>query len=217
MFVDVPLTNNRLGRRAELELRYEPVVLELRPRGGGITQPAPLFAVHAREISALPKGEAPIEWLLVTNKEGQTAADAEQVVMAYSKRWRIEEVHKSWKSVTNVEDSALESLHAFSIWATILFSIAGRVEPLKYLSRTQPESPASIEFDAIELEVLQKRRRQTRPDMTMPEMTIELAVRWVADMGGYMNPHQGPPGTLVLARGLRRLRMLVDGFQLREL
>jgi hypothetical protein len=214
MTVEVPQTNNRAGRTAKLELRYVPVVLKLEPRGETGVFPAPLFAVHAVEVSPLPKSEAPIDWLLLTNKPGSTAADAKAVIAGYSTRWRIEEVHKTWKSVTKVEESALESLHAFAIWAVILFSVAVRIERLKYFSRHHAEEPATVEFSPLEIRTLRAFRKESssRP---VPEMvTIGLAVRWVADMGGYMNPHQGPPGSIVLARGLQRLEQLAAGVRL---
>lgn len=140
MVVCVPGNGTRAPREATLELRYVPVILQLKPRGGGGTIPAPLYAVHARETSDVPAGEEAINWLLLTNKPGLTQEDAALVVFGYSTRWRIEEVHKTWKSVTKIEESGLESVHSLSVWATILFSIAIRIERMKYLARAQPRS-----------------------------------------------------------------------------
>ncbi len=199
------------GREATLELRYVPVILKLTPRGDGGTRPAPLFAVHAREISQLPKGAAPIDWLLLTNKPGSTLEDAKLVVAGYATRWRIEEVHKTWKSVTKVEDSGIESIHGFSLWAIILFSIAIRIERLKYLSRAQPELPASIELEPHEADALILQRTKKHNVASRDELTIATAVLWIADIGGYMNPRQGPPGSIVIARGLKHLRAYAEG------
>jgi hypothetical protein len=206
--VDVPETNNRPGRRATLEVRYAPVVLNLLPRGGsGGRFPAPLFAVHAREISAVPGDAAPLDWLLLTNRPGSTLEDALDVIRGYTTRWRIEEVHKTWKSVAKVEESSLETLHSFSIWAAVLFSVAIRIERLKYFARLHPKQPASVELSKDEVQTLCAFRKRRADADTL---TIAVAVRWIADMGGYMNPHQGPPGSIVLARGLRNLRTIVE-------
>lgn len=212
--IDVPQTPIRVGRTATIELRYVSVLLKLKPRGDGGIIPTPFFAVHAHEISKVPKGQEPIDWLLLTNKSGQTFEDAKEVVRAYSMRWRIEEVHKTWKSVTKVEESALTTLNGLTIWAAILFSVAVRIERLKYFSRIQPEAPASVELTATEIETLQLLRKahvpSSRKQLPHPVLTIATAVRWIADFGGYMNPHKGPPGSIILARGLRYLRSAVD-------
>jgi hypothetical protein len=211
MVVCVPGNGTRSPREATLELRYGEVVLKLKPRGDGGTVPAPLYAVHAREVSPVPAGEEPIDWLLLTNKPGSTLEDAKLVVFGYSTRWRIEEVHKTWKSVTKIEESGLESVHSLSVWAIILFSAAIRIERLKYFARAQPEAPATVEFEPHEVEALHILRGVKGP--RSGQLTIATAVRWVADLGGYMNPKKGPPGSITIGRGLRHLRMFAAGLQ----
>lgn len=211
MIVSVPGKPNRAPREATLQLTYVPVVLNLRLPGCAHV-PAPLFAVQAREVSPVPKGSEPIHWLLLTNKPGSTLGDAKLVVRGYSTRWRIEEVHKTWKSVTKVEDSGLESLHGFSLWATILFSIAIRIERLKYLSRAQPDAPATVELEQYEVDALLAKRRSKSKRAPAGTLTLVTAVLWIADLGGYMNPRKGPPGSIVIARGLNRLRDFAQGF-----
>jgi hypothetical protein len=100
--------------------------------------------------------------------------------------------HKTWKSVTKVEDSGLESLHGFSLWATILFSIAIRIERLKYLSRAQPDAQATVELEQFEVEALLAKRRTKSKRTPTEGLTISTAVLWIADLGGYMNPRKGP-------------------------
>ena len=208
ILVSVPGNGSRATREATIELRYAPVVLKLKPRGEGGTIPAPLFAVHAREISPVPGADA-IDWLLLTNKPGATVEDAKLVVLGYSMRWRIEEVHKTWKSVAKVEESGLQSLHGFTLWAIILFSIAIRIERLKYFARVQPEAPASTELEPHEIDALHV-LRGSKASRARP-LTIALAVRWIADLGGYMNPKKGPPGSITIARGLNYLRPFARG------
>jgi len=213
MTVSVSENGNRAAREATLELRYAPVILKLKPRGAGGTIPAPLFAVHAREISPLPSGAEPIDWLLLTNKPGATLADAKLVVFGYSTRWRIEEVHKTWKSVTKVEASGLQSLNGFTLWATILFSIAIRIERLKYFAREQPDAPATAELEQHEVDALHVLRGSATTGKRVPPLPIGLAVRWIADLGGYMNPRKGPPGSITIARGLQYLRLFAHGLR----
>jgi Transposase DNA-binding len=212
MVVSVPGNSNRIPREATLELRYAPVVLKLEPRGDEGTIPAPLFAVHAREISPVPADSEAIDWLLLTNKPGATLEDAKLVVFGYSTRWRIEEVHKTWKSVAKVEESGLQSLHGFTLWAIILFSTAIRIERLKYFARVQPEAPATTELEPHEVHALRV-LRGSKASRAQTPLTIALAVRWIADLGGYMNPKKGPPGSITIARGLNYLRLFARGLR----
>lgn len=78
-------------------------------------------------------------------------------------------------------------------WSTILFTVAVRVERIKYLARTSPDLPASAELSSHEIRALivlkrkYKKRTETIPD-TMP--TIAQAARWIADLGGWLDPRR---------------------------
>jgi len=55
--------------------------------------PLPLYAVLVTEVHP-PKGEKPIEWLLLTNEPVETFEDAWRVTGWYECRWVVEEYHK---------------------------------------------------------------------------------------------------------------------------
>ena len=198
--VNVPRGRKRKARTAVLELRGRPVTLLL-PRGLG---EAELHGVLAEEAGTTPHGEAPISWLLLTNMEVCSFDDASLVVYGYTQRWRVEEFHKSWKSVCKVEESQLDVL-PFKIWATVLGSLAMRVERLKYLARNTPEAPATVELTELEIEAITALKRRKPKDYDPGRTpTIAQAVRWIAELGGYTGKQSGgPPGTIVIGRGLR--------------
>jgi hypothetical protein len=184
-----------------------PVTLQLRhPRHG---KPTPLRcrAVSFDEVSTCPDGEEPIRWVLLTTWPVTDFASANRVGQAYALRWRIEEVHRCWKSQCRVESSALH-FDAFKSWSALLLCVAVRIERLKRLSRETPTQLASTEFSEDELTamLLLCRRAKRRPDPAAP-VTLGEAVLWIAEMGGYMgpSPSRGPPGAAVIARGLDRL------------
>ncbi|MEO6576343.1 MAG: IS4 family transposase, partial [Polyangiaceae bacterium] len=108
-----------------------------------------------------------------------------------------------------VESAQLRSIEAVIKWATILAAVATRIERMKYLSRNQPDLPASVELEPIEIEALkiERRDRKKRQKPVLPEMpTLAEATRWIAEMGGWMGEKSsGPPGSITLARGLDRL------------
>ncbi len=121
----------RAARCATMEVRASPEVIALRWRADQRPTPCPLYVVSAREVSNVPKGEAPLEWILLTTRPVTSLATALEVIHAYTMRWRIEDAHKAWKSTMKVEESALETADGFFAWATILFSVALRLERLK--------------------------------------------------------------------------------------
>ena len=103
-----------------------------------------------------------------------------------------------------VEKSQLDVL-PFKLWATVLASVAMRIERLKYLARNQPEEPATIELCENEIQAIvvlkDKKPRDYDPEKVP---TIAQAVRWIAELGGYTGKQSGgPPGTIVIGRGLR--------------
>ncbi len=218
-FVEVPAGPHRAARRAVLDLRCTNVTLMLpdyaRPRH---PKACPLTVVLVRERHP-PRGEKPIEWRLLTNVVVETLERAELVVRSYATRWRIEEVHRTWKSGgCNVEDTQLRSRAAVMKWATLLAAVATDIERLKYLARTQPEDPASVALSPLEIEVLilAKRKIAKRTETIADAMpSIAQAVRWIADLGGYTGKSSGgPPGSITIGRGLASLRLLVEGVAL---
>ena len=178
-------------------------------------RPFRVTVVWTLEQGTTPRGEKPLDWMLLTNAPVDSLEAATKVIDGYAMRWRIEEFHRSWKSGTcNVEDTQLRSRDAVIRWATILAVIAARVERLKRLSREQPEKAASDELSSIEIEVLiglKRRYKKRTEDVPGGVPTMAQATRWIADIGGYTGKSSGgPPGSITISRGLERLRNGVE-------
>jgi hypothetical protein len=174
-----------------------------------------VWAVLAEEKHTTPRGEKPIQWLLLSNQSAETADQARSFLNVYTLRWQIEEFHKTWKSgYCGVEDMQLRTANAAKIWATILATVATRVERLKHLAREEPQKPASIELSSVEIRALKllKTRQKSRVEVIPKGMpTIKLAVRWLADLGGYTRPSDGSaPGSITIGRGLAQLATAVE-------
>lgn len=200
--VPVPKSPKHKARTAVMTLRFCPITLHLLS-DEGTKVAASLWAVHVPEVGSTPLGETPIEWLLLTNCPTQTLEQARLVVQGYAQRWRIEQFHKLWKSEgCRVEDLQLRSLESIRKWATVLASVAMRIERIVYLSRQEPELPADAEFSRAEIDaaiLLRKPKGVSRGDLP----TVGEVSRWVADLGGYTGKSSGGPfGPKVLARGL---------------
>jgi hypothetical protein len=215
VWLDVAAGPKRAARRALLLVYAQEVELDLRdPRTSRHTR-LRVQAVWATEVGTCPSGEKPLDWLLLTNRPVRTLADAQQVLDAYATRWRIEEVHRTWKNGgCHVETTQLHSEAAVKKWATLLFTVAARTERLKTLARASPDQPASVELSPYELRALlllkgrQKKRTEIVPE-TMP--SIGQAVRWLADLGGYTGKSSGgPPGSVTIGRGLARVLIAAE-------
>lgn len=206
--VDVPEGRARRARRAILILRSVRVHL-----------PIPITRKHqvVREIGvvqAIEKdppedGSVRIEWILLTTREVRDAINAAEVVHAYTRRWRIEEFHRTWKSgACGIESTRLRACDHIQRWAIIMGSVAARIEHIKLTSRSSPELPATDCFsqDEIDAVILLRSKDRKMPYALGQVPTLGEVARWVADLGGYMgSKNSPPPGATVLARGLERI------------
>lgn len=201
----------RKKRVARMRVRVRNITLRVEDKATNKTWPITLTAISTKESGTTPRGEAPLQWTLLTNAEVNGLEDAKRVIYGYTQRWRIEEFHKTWKSgACNVERSQLRQKSNVVKWATLMAAVAARIERLKTLARTESERPASLELTPYEIMalVLTRRRTKKRTD-PMPEdnPSIGDAVRWLADIGGYTGPKVsgGPPGSITIKRGLDRI------------
>ncbi len=209
--LDISAGPKRTARRAHIDVRWGRVVLRLRDRWRKTERRLEVMAVWAREEGTCPANEKPVDWLLLTSATVESFEDACLVVRGYTRRWRVEEFHKTWKSgACKVEQSQLRSQHAVTLWATILAAVAARIERLKFLARTTPEQPATVELSEHEIRALillvreTKKRNETIPDTTP---TIGQATDWIARLGGYTGKSSGgPPGSITIRRGLDKVR-----------
>jgi hypothetical protein len=206
---EVPAGPKRTARRARMAVRCGRVVLRM-GESRRQRQLLELTAVWALEQGTCPAGEKPLDWLLLTSAEVRTSDDARDIIHGYTLRWRVENLHKTWKTgACKVEDTQLRSRQAATLWATLLAAVAARIERLKDLSRSEPDKPASVELDPYEIRalILLKRQHKKKTEVVPDAMpTIAQATRWIADLGGYTGRSSGgPPGAITIRRGLEYL------------
>lgn len=204
--IEVPAGRKRAARTANMVVRATTLTLELPAYKGGTRRRITLGAVYAVETGTTPKGEPRIEWLLYSTQPVQTIEDALLILRGYKARWAVEEFHKTWKSgLCNVEDTQLRDLERIKKWATFMASIAMRAQRLKHLARTTPDVPASTEFsrDEIDAVILLYQPRGYRPGGRVP--TLGKLVLWIAELGGYSRWSGGPPGQIVISRGMLKV------------
>jgi Transposase DNA-binding/Transposase DDE domain len=216
--LDLPETESRAARRATLSVRAKRVTLQMRDKWTGKR-----FEMTTNVVLVQEEGcrVDKVDWLLITNQPIATYDEVMAVVRGYAQRWRIEEFHKTWKSgACNVEDTQLHRSERVIRWATLLAAVAARIERLKRLARSSPDLDASEELSPSEIEalVLLKRRRKTAKESVPDEPTIAVATQWIAELGGYTGKSSGgPPGSIIIARGLERLAIAAEIIELAKL
>ncbi len=165
--------------------------------------------VYVKEAGKIPKGEQPIEWLLLSSLSINKFEDARAIVRQYTCRWIIEEFHKTLKSGLKAEELQLQ--HADRIYATIsiMSVVAVSLVELRELVRLRPDAPVKeANISHFEVKILEKRLQREI-------ITIKDAVLAIGRLGGHMNrKRDGLPGLITLWRGWTSLKALCEGARL---
>lgn len=196
---------------AEFVVRGGPILL-LPPHakyGHHGNDPLPMYVVLITEVNP-PKGQKPIEWMLLTNEPVRTQKDAWRVATWYERRWIIEEFHKGMKTGCGVEDLQFTKAARLQPAIALLSALALTLLNLRDVSR-RPDAAttrATKVFAPEYVEVLSHwRYGKSRP------LTIHEFCQALARLGGHQNrKHDGAPGWLVLWRGWAKLELLVAGY-----
>lgn len=170
-----------------------------------------MYAIYALEENP-PEGESAIEWMLLTNQPVTTFDEACERIRWYSLRWRIEMYFKVLKSGFRVERCRLGTADRLICYLTVMSIVAWRLFMITLIARTNPSLSCSEFLSKLEWTVLvTKSSRNLSPPRTPPsiaDMIIEIA-----KLGGYLaRKKDGPPGTLVLWRGWKRLMDITEGW-----
>jgi hypothetical protein len=204
--LEVPAAHARRARTAKMVVRATKLTLQMPGYKTSTRRNLTINAVHTVEVGTTPKREKRLEWLLYSTRPIKTLKDAFAIIHGYESRWSIEEFHKTWKSgLCNVEDTQIRNIERIKKWATLMSSIAMRAQRIKSLSRTTPAVPATEEYsrDEIDAVILLLRPRGYRLGGRVP--TMETMTHWIAGMGGWNKWSGGPPGQIVISRGLIRI------------
>ncbi len=195
--------NNRKARQVTQTLRA--VSLTLAPKKG--LPPVTLTAIQAKEERP-PKGERPVQWILLTNLAVETLEQAQEKLAWYLCRWQIEVFFKILKSGCTVEELQLEHVDRIENALAFYQIIAWRVLYLTMLGRECPELPCDLVFEEQEWQAVYLVTRKQRPPESPP--SIDVIIRMVAGYGGFLNrKHDGYPGPQTIWIGLQRCRDFV--------
>ena len=193
----------RRTRQAVVEVRAAAAVV-LRPpqRPGARLAAVTVNVVLVREVRP-PRGEAPVEWLLLTNLPVDTAADASRVIESYCVRWMIEVFFRVLKTGCRVEQRRFERLDRFEACLAVYLIVAWRTLYVCRLGRGCPELNCEAVFDPAEWKAAWTIARRSAPPPQPP--TLGEVVALVAELGGYIRRKNSPPGPQTVWIGLQRV------------
>ncbi len=150
-----------------------------------------------------PPGEAPVEWLLLSNLPVDTPEQALEKLQWYLCRWQIEVFFRILKSGCRIEKLQLERIERLEPALAFYMIIAWRILFVTMLGRDCPEMPCDVVFDTAEWQAVYIVTERKRPPETPP--SLDAMVRMIAGLGGFLNrKRDGFPGPQTLWIGLQR-------------
>ena len=210
------------ARQASLTVRFEKIPVASTRSDLQSHPPLTLWGVYVREENP-PADAKPIDWLLLTTEEVETAPQAADLVAFYSRRWRIEEWHRILKSGCQVEEHQHQTGERLKRAIALDVVLAWRIQLLVLLGRQVPELPCDIFFDNWEVKVLEALQPQKSADKVGPggkgkrPIALGEAVTLVAQLGGYLaRGSDPPPGAECLWKGMSRLSGMAEGYRLAD-
>ena len=155
-----------------------------------------------------PKGEAPIEWFLLTSEPISTTAELEAIIDGYRARWLVEELFKALKTGCNYESSQLESLSSLENLLALYVPIAWRMLRMRAASRSGSNLSAAELLTPVQLQLLCIQFPAFRK-LANPTATDALFA--IAGLVGHIK-NNGPPGWILIGRGFDHLLERELGF-----
>jgi hypothetical protein len=207
----------REARSATVTVRFAP--LSLNPPRNNVkhrTESLPDIDMHAVYVLEPdpPTGEEPVEWMLLTSLPVRSFDEACEKVRWYCLRWRIEMYFKVLKSGFRVEACRVAHARRLARYLMVMSIVAWRLFMITLVARAEPDTPCTQFLAEDEWQVLfRKTHRNKRPPRKPP--CAGDVVAWIARLGGFLaRKGDGPPGTITLWRGWKRLSDLTDGWNL---
>lgn len=215
----------RAERTALVAVRFGEVTFK-RPACAGKDLPASLTmrVVDVREVYPPEDPKQRVHWCLLTTHSVNTPDEAKQIVAWYQMRWTIEQVFRTMKTDgVNVETSQITTPGSLLKLVTVALIAAIRVMQL-VIGRdgSTGQKLTDVIADPVEVPALQAINTTLEgrtQKLKNPHDPTSLAwYAWIAarlgDWSGYTSKGYKPPGPKIMARGLKKLDAMVEGYLL---
>jgi hypothetical protein len=201
----------RLERDTTVQIAFAPVEIK-QPlvRSGEYTQKSlKMWVVRVWEKHS-PKGEQPLEWILLTNVPVNNITDARRRVAWYECRPIVEEYHKGMKTGCGIELMQFERVHRLEPAIAIVSAMATTLLRLRDAAR-QADADTRPATDIVDREYVEVLVGHYHARLTSKPTVLQF-YKHVARLGGHQNRKcDGFPGWLTLWRGWMKLEAMVDG------
>jgi len=206
--LEVQGNKGRKKRVAKLNFSFSKVNLPLKGKKKDM-QFMPCSIVRVFETDC-PDIQEPLEWFILTSLEINSFKDALKVIKYYSYRWIIEEYHKCMKTGFRLEQTQLKKLKRIENLIGFIAVSSIKLLQLRDIVRNNPEADAK---EYVEKEDINIVRAYYKIEKT--EMTIDRFLRYIAQMGGFLNrKSDGNPGWQSLWEGWKLFLWLKEGVRL---
>lgn len=204
---------DRPARRVTLSVKAMPVTFNGARRPGGRLPSVQVWAVYARERKP-PKGEDPIEWLLLTSIPVEDFSGACLVVQWYRARWERELFFRVLKQGCQIERLRLETAHRLLNALAIYLIIAWRIHTITMMGRAYPDASCEVIFEPREWQTIYMMQYHSPPPDQPPP--LRETVRALAQLGGFLaRTGDGEPGLKSIWQGYQRLHEFIYAIETR--
>jgi len=200
---ELPASGKRPARSVAQTIQVAQV--ELKTRNG----PGPKVTVILAQEEHPPKGQAAIEWCLITNEPITTLEQARQRIEWYRKRWWIEVYFRILKSGCRIQALQLRTFERLERALVLYLIVAWRILMLMTIGQEHPEWSCEVVFSVEEWQTAWAIHHRTPPPSTPPDLAT--IVRIVAGFGGWLGRKSDPPpGPKALWQGMTKLSAYVE-------
>jgi Transposase DNA-binding/Transposase DDE domain len=198
---------------AVLEIKYRRVRV-LPPVAKQKQYPALLLTVLWAQEQTIPAGRDRIDWKLITNLPVKSRSDALQKISWYACRWKIETFHKILKSGCQAEQARLRTADRLANLISVFCILSWRIFWMTMSNRVMPEASPLLALTPLEVDLLDHLVKD-KGEAASSGNGLSVYLTKIARLGGYLaRAGDGPPGNLVMWRGLSRLTDMALGFQI---
>ena len=210
MLLEIQANKGRKKRIAKLNVSFSKISLP-QTTDKDNNQPINCSIVHVFETDCADDQE-PLEWFILTSLDVRHFDDALMVVKYYSYRWIIEEYHKCMKTGFRLEQTQLKTLQRIENLLGFIAVSAVKLLQLRDIVRNDPTADAQEYVEKIDIDIVRAYYK-----IEKKEMTIDLFLRNIAQMGGFLNrKSDGNPGWQSIWEGWKFFLGLKEGVRLQK-